>query len=65
MKSLKNPISSITKATLQILIAQKANKCVPDYIIPQVCLNTGLTDAESREVRDIVQSREFEGLCKS
>lgn len=61
---LKTPVPSIAKATLLLLNVQRSNQCVPDFLLHEVCITTGLIDKEAREVRDLIQSQDFEHLWK-
>lgn len=62
LKALKNPVNSITIATLLLLKTQKEYQYVPDWAIKTTCLQTGLIDEEVRKIRDIIQSSQFNFL---
>lgn len=64
MKKLKNPIESVTKATLILLEVQKREQGVPEWAIHNVCMICGLVAEEARKVRDIIQAKEHEGFWK-
>ena len=55
-KALKNPVNSIAKATLLILQKQILHQYIPDFCIKDISFQTGLTDKETREIRDLIQS---------